>query len=199
MKRIFLIRHGQSKHNAKSNSLSGVTDVEMTDIGRDQCRKLAHKMSKQRVDQVFCSPLHRAKETAALVFPNHKPIIRSSLIELDYGDYEGFDHSTMTKPDPVIHQWNTTPADLTFPNGAHVRTHGQYVYGQLLQLAYETDAQTIACVSHRTTIRLIVSQVIGLPMNSFRQLPCSNCSITELSFETRFRLNALNIPLEFST
>lgn len=198
MKRILLIRHGQSKHNAQHNSLSGVTDVEMTDAGREQCLKLRKTLASTPVDVVYSSPLSRARETAALVFPDREVIVRDGLIELNYGDYEGFDRSAMREPDLVIEQWNHAPADLTFPNGDHVRTHGQFVFGQLLALVRTGAHETIACVSHRTTIRLIVSQVIGLPMNRFRSLPCTNCSITELSFATQFRLESLSVPLHFA-
>ncbi len=199
MKTIYLIRHGQSKHNAKSNSLSGVTDTPITAKGIEQAKSLRRIFAKLSIEEVFSSPLSRARETAKYIFPEHPIVISKGLVELDYGDYEGFDRSEMTQPDPIIDLWNSTPADMTFPGGAHVASHGKKAFETLGEIALMSKAHVIACVTHRTTTRLIVSQILGLPLNKFRAVPCSNCSITKLSFTEKFKLEALSIPVSLIT
>jgi broad specificity phosphatase PhoE len=197
MKRIFLIRHGESQHNFANNSLSGITDVAMTDLGRQQCFQLHYFFTQHPVDQVFCSPLLRAKETAAIIFPEHEIAVTNSLIELNYGSYEGFDRSKMEGSDPIIDQWEHSPADVTFPDGDNVGDHANRVFHQLISLIDQTNSSCIACISHRSTIRLIIAQVIDLPLNRFRNLPCDNCSVTELNYKSHLILKSLNTTLDY--
>ena len=190
MREIYLIRHGESLQN-KEDRLSGITDIQLSDTGRQQCIKLKEFFKRIPIERVFASPLSRAVESANLIFPKREVAIANELIEFDYGDYEGVPRS---HDDEIMRRWNAAPAEVVFPGGKHVREHAAYVYNGLLRLARDTKAHYIACVSHRTTIRLIVAQVLGLDLNKFRLLPCSNCSVTVLLFdETQgFYLQALN-------
>jgi broad specificity phosphatase PhoE len=125
---VLLIRHGQSLHNADDNSFSGVTDVKMDEIGYAQCRRLAAFFDRCPVDCVFASPLHRARESARLIFPGHWENLGIAhwLTEFDYGDYEG-KRPIDLGDDTVFGQWNTTPAELVFPGGDSIREHAEQI------------------------------------------------------------------------
>ncbi len=195
MKRLYLIRHGESVQNQK-NLLSGVSDVPLSQTGREQCYRLREFFSKFPVEAVFASPLSRALESAKIIFPQHEIIITEGLIEFDYGNYEGVPR---TYDDEVMRRWHTAPGEVTFPGGKSIRKHALEVYDEILFIAQKTSVRSIACVSHRTTIRLIVAQVLGLDLNKFRLLPCSNCSVTTLLFkeEGDLQLQSLNMELGF--
>jgi len=195
MKRLFLIRHGESIQN-QQDLLSGVSDVPLSQTGKEQCSRLRAFFSRFPVEAVFASPLSRAIESARIVFPQHEIVIAEGLIEFDYGDYEGMPR---THEDEVMRRWHSAPADAVFPGGKSVKEHALQVYNEILSIAQKTPAHNIACFSHRTTIRLIVAQVLGLDLNKFRLLPCSNCSVTTLLFteEDGLQLQSLNVELEF--
>ena len=56
-------------------------------------------------------------------------------------------------------------------------------YAAVRKLMCETKAENVAIVSHRTSIRLFVAKVMGLPIQNFRNIPCDNCSVMKFSFE----------------
>jgi probable phosphoglycerate mutase len=199
--RIFLIRHGESKQNI-ANVISGVTDTPLSTKGKTQCKQLSGYFDKMKMDVVYASPLQRSQESAQLIFPQHATTLQisESLIEFDYGQYEGYERDKYASiNDEVIKKWVTAPGDLTFPGGGNVREHAQDSYTGLLNIVEENQGKVIACVSHRTTIRLIVAKVLGLSLDNFRLLPCSNCGITELlSVDGEIKLLSLNVELKYS-
>lgn len=199
---IILIRHGRSLHNANGNAFSGVTDVQMDETGQAQCRNLAGFFNGVSIDRLYCSSLGRAQESARLIFPGRadRLAVLDWLIEFNYGEYEGKIADAMPD-DPVVRQWNTTPGDTVFPGGDAIRHHADRVHSALLTFCRELPPKCrVACVTHRTTIRLLVARIMGLDLNRFRDVPCSNCSITDIRVNesgTR-RIYALNITPEYT-
>jgi probable phosphoglycerate mutase len=84
---IVVVRHGETEWSAALKHTSR-TDVPLTPAGRLRAQELGAELAVHRFAVVLCSPLLRARETAALAgFPD--PIIDPDLREWDYGDYEG--------------------------------------------------------------------------------------------------------------
>lgn len=65
---ITLLRHGESVGNAE-NRLQGHADFPLSDLGREQARKLAERWKAEGVkfDSTIASPLIRAWETAQII------------------------------------------------------------------------------------------------------------------------------------
>lgn len=200
MTKIFLIRHGESQQNS-DDVLSGRQDIPLSEEGKRQCQVLAKYFASIPIDLVIATPLQRSIDTASLIFPGaeKKIEISDALIEIDYGSYDGLQRAAYENTeDTIIQQWLSSPANLTFPGGDNVTAHAEKVMKALNFIASKNDGKTIVCVSHRTTIRLILAQIIGLSLENFRSLPCSNCGISELEFlASKWRLNALNVTTEY--
>lgn len=184
MKRILLVRHGESTHNAERNCLSGVSDVSLTDLGRRQAAELAGFFEHVPLAAVYVSPLRRAIETAQIALPAFSSAmeVKECLTEFDYGDYEGVSADELGDGDPVVAQWNHAPGSLTFPNGGSISEHAERALEGLLDLVRQAPTGTLACFSHKVTIRLIAAEVLGLPLDYFRRVPCDNVSISEFLF-----------------
>lgn len=198
---IFLIRHGESQQNI-DDVLSGITDIPLSDKGKHQCATLAQYFENIQVDRVFATPLQRARDSAELIFRKHKHSIGilESLIEFNYGEYEGYRRSDYeNSKDRIIQQWITSPSNLTFPGGDNIQAHAQKTLSSITDLAKENNGKVIACISHRTTIRLILAQIIGLHLDNFRSLPCSNCGISEITLNDKneWHLHSLNVTPKY--
>lgn len=198
--KIYLIRHGESQQNI-DDVLSGVTDIPLSEKGKEQCSVLARYFEGMKINRVFATPLQRAKDSAKLIFPKHESLIEiaESLIEFNYGDYEGYKRSEYdSSNDKIIQQWITAPSNLTFPGGDNIQEHAQRTLTGITKLASENKEGILACISHRTTIRLILSQIIGLHLDNFRSLPCSNCGISEITYNNgEWRLHSLNVTPKY--
>lgn len=82
-----LIRHGETTANADAIT-AGVTDVPLTQLGRDQARALSHLTWPEHI-ALYASPMSRAQNTARLAFPGQNFELHSGLRERDWGLFEG--------------------------------------------------------------------------------------------------------------
>lgn len=84
---FYLIRHGETTANAEA-SIAGVTDVPLTQLGRDQARALSHTTWPEQI-AIYASPMSRAQDTARLAFPDQHFKLHNGLRERDWGVFEG--------------------------------------------------------------------------------------------------------------
>ena len=98
--RVRLIRHGMTAGNA-AHRYVGRSDEPLCPEGREAAER--HEKDPA-LDHVFVSPLLRARETAAILFPNAKQIVVENLKEMDFGAFEGRTADEM-EHDPVYRAW----------------------------------------------------------------------------------------------
>lgn len=96
MKRIVLIRHGESIWN-KENRFTGWTDVDLTETGLKEAEKAGELLRKEgfRFQRAFTSYLKRANKTLNVILDkmdlDYIPIEKSwRLNEKHYGNLQGF-------------------------------------------------------------------------------------------------------------
>jgi broad specificity phosphatase PhoE len=87
---ILLARHGETPDNAHGLIL-GRRDPPLAQTGRKQSARLAEVAKTDSVAAIWCSPLLRARQTAAIVADTigAEPIVLEDLIESDRGSWEG--------------------------------------------------------------------------------------------------------------
>ena len=114
MKRILLVRHGESIWNAEGR-WQGSADPPLSDAGRDQARQLAELIRDEGVDLIVASDLSRAHETATIVaaalgLPT--PVIEARLRERDVGEISGHTREEIEAKWPgLLDQWRRGDLD----------------------------------------------------------------------------------------
>src|SRR5437867_2855802 len=63
--RLYLVRHAQAQGSTGEDLTTG--DADLTDVGREQARRLGERLASQRVDAIYASPLRRTQQTAAAI------------------------------------------------------------------------------------------------------------------------------------
>jgi broad specificity phosphatase PhoE len=195
--RIYLIRHGSTVLTMEDR-FSGATDVPLSDAGRYQAQRLAERLADDRVKAVYCSPLQRTVETAAIVALPHglTPTVREGLREIDHGHWEGLRRSDVeVRFAEEYAAWEEDP--FTFaPEGGE---SGLSVMARALPVIREVvqrhAGQNIAVVSHKATIRLLISSLLGLDARGYRdRLDQSPACLNVLDFKdpVRARLMLFN-------
>ena len=88
--KLYVVRHGQTNYNI-ANKVCGKSDVELTDLGKQQAKKASEQLQDVSLDFIFASPLKRAYTTAKIINENHQlPIHQDQRIqEINFGKFEG--------------------------------------------------------------------------------------------------------------
>ena len=93
-KNLYLVRHGESTAN-EVNRFAGAIDAPLTELGKAQARRAGRSGHVDGIDQVYISPLTRARQTAEIILdsvsPGH-PAHRSQqlderIVERHFGDF----------------------------------------------------------------------------------------------------------------
>ncbi|MDD2213692.1 MAG: histidine phosphatase family protein [Oscillospiraceae bacterium] len=88
---IGFIRHGETDW-ARAGRLQGREDIPLNDKGRQQIEALARTLNGTDWGQIYCSPLSRTKESAAIIAAAlnlDPPTVLADLIERDFGQAAG--------------------------------------------------------------------------------------------------------------
>src|SRR3981081_4831914 len=87
--RVFMVRHGATVLSAEDR-FAGATDVALSDEGREQTRRLAERLSVEKIVAIYASPLGRTVETAGILAAPHKLEVqtRDGLREISHGRWE---------------------------------------------------------------------------------------------------------------
>ena len=68
--RLFLVRHGATELTAEDR-FAGETDVKLSEVGREQARRLAARLAPEPLSAVYASPMSRTVETAGIIAQPH--------------------------------------------------------------------------------------------------------------------------------
>lgn len=85
---VVLVRHGETAWSL-SGQHTGVTDIPLTENGRQMALRVREALRGRRFSAVLTSPLARARETCWLAGFAAAAVARDDLMEWNYGEYEG--------------------------------------------------------------------------------------------------------------
>jgi len=85
---VYLARHGETAWSL-SGQHTGLTDLPLTDNGKDNAVRLGQRLKGLTFAKVFTSPLQRASLTSKLAGFGDVAEVDPDLLEWNYGEYEG--------------------------------------------------------------------------------------------------------------
>lgn len=178
---IILIRHGQTTTNAQG-LLVGRSDPELTEFGRRQARALQPWLGG--VQEVWTSPLQRARSTAALALAHLSATVNDSFIEVDYGQLEGQPLHAVTAS-----LWHALETDhsLALGGGESLASVDQRVHGELDALLADSSSllhdpeRHLAIVSHVAPIKSALVWALGAPGSAAWRSRLDNGSMTTIT------------------
>jgi broad specificity phosphatase PhoE len=175
LNRIYLLRHGETEWTQLGRH-TGLTDIPLTKNGKKEAKKLGKSLRKISFDTILCSPLKRAYDTGAIVFPKDKIVIDRDLVEWDYGDYEGLTSKEIQKTNPG---WNVFTQDT--PGGESrelIEMRADRVIEKVSRLS-----GTVAIISSGHFSRALGSRWLKLPVSYGQYFVLSTASKSILGFE----------------
>lgn len=171
MTKIYLIRHGETE-GAEARRYKGHIDVPLSEKGIEQIKRVADFIADNIITAVYCSDLGRAIKSAEIIAAPFglKPEIVKDLKERSFGVWEGmsFDEIKEKWPD-AFNAWAANPLKFSPMDGESTIEVRDRVIKAFEEIINKHNGQTIAIVSHGGVIRVLLSELLGMPLeNIFR-------------------------------
>ena len=192
--RLLLVRHGATTAT-QEDRFSGSSGTELSDEGRWQVERLGERLARQRIDAVYTSPLSRAVDTARILARQCRlePIVRDGLQEIGHGHWEGKKRDAVERD--YADEYSAWEADpFTFaPSGGE---SGVAVLARALPviraIVAAHPAGQIVVVSHKATLRLILSSLLGFDPRGYRdRLDQSPACLNVVDFKDPVRVRLM--------
>ena len=166
MAHIYFTRHGQTVWNVE-NKICGATDSPLTELGHKQAIELGEKIKSEnlQIDEILCSPLSRAADTAKHIAEiTGVPLrVEQRLKEQNFGKYES------TPKQNFIYD---------FDGGETMLQMAARIYSLLDELKEQTD-KTYLLVAHNGISRIVQSYFYNMSNEEFAAFGIKNCQIVE--------------------
>jgi len=192
--RVLLVRHGATVHAAEDRFASSA-GVELSDEGRMQACSLAERLASEPLAAIYASPMKRTMDTANILADPHDltAIPTEGLEEISHGYWEGLLRSEAQDQFPEeFAAWEADPftfAPRDGEAGLHVLARALPV---LREIVIRHDEELVLIISHKATIRLLISSLLGFDARGYRdRLDQHPCGLNILDFKDPVRVRLM--------
>lgn len=185
MTAIILIRHGETDWN-REQVFRGRIDVALNEVGLTQARAVQESLKDTEIDGIYSSPLSRAFETATIVGENRNVEVRGEegLIDIDFGAWQGLSHQKVKEEYKDLYEtWLAQPDLVTFPDGETLQEVRRRSMGALEMVIKNNPGKTLALVSHRVVLKVLLCTILGLELSRFWYLRQDTCAINRVEYK----------------
>lgn len=181
--RLLLLRHGRTAYN-DAHRYQGVSDLPLSPEGEAELRPL-----DALPEEVWVSPLGRARRTAELMFPGLPQTVVEDFREMNFGVFEGRSYQEM-EHDPAYRVWVEGGCNGHCPGG---ESRGEFcsrvcaAFSLQLSRALSEGRREIALVAHGG-VQMAVMERFALPERAYFSwnAPCGGGFLLEAE-ETLWR------------
>ena len=179
MSRLICVRHGETAWNHDLR-LQGQTDTELSDLGREQARRLAARLGGEQISAAYSSDLRRCVETAEIALAGRGigPMLMPELREIHLGDWQGHTTAELRElmPAELERVW-ANPINEA-PRGGETRRELQRrVVAAIRSIADRHPDQTVLVVSHGGALRALACWLLIADLRAVRRLELDNCAL----------------------
>ena len=184
--RVYLVRHGATELTDEDR-FAGAIDVLLSDEGREQARLLGKRLETDPISVAFASPMTRTMDTARLIAAPHGIEVTAvdGLREIAHGRWERKTRAEVEQQFPDEYaRYETDPFSFAPTGGESGLQVTARALPALLTIVGEHLDQRILVVSHKATIRLLLSSLLGFDPRKYRdRLDQSPAALNILDFK----------------
>ncbi len=187
---IWLVRHGETEWSLDGRHTS-ITDIPLTDRGRERARELRDYLAGRKFAAVFVSPMRRAKETCDIAGYGNAAIVEKNLMEWNYGESEGKTTAEMrAKYGPEWSVWSNqiVGGESVDQVGERADKVIERALGAVAIGPNADDSYEVALFAHAHILRILAARWIGLPAVDGKMFALGTGSVSVLGFEREQRV-----------
>ncbi|MCA4895009.1 MAG: histidine phosphatase family protein [Cytophagales bacterium] len=185
IKKIYIIRHGQTDFNLQGIVQGSGVDSSLNETGRAQARAFFDKYKDVGFDKIYTSALKRTRESVQDFIAGgipHEPL--SGLNEISWGSKEG---QRITPEEDAYYHWmlkewqrGNTSERITggeSPNDVVLRQRPALDY-----IMSKEDEKTILICMHGRAMRILLCELLNYPLKSMDMFEHHNLCLYQLDF-----------------
>jgi probable phosphoglycerate mutase len=174
IQQVYLARHGETEWSL-SGQHTGITDIPLTENGRNLAKRLAPVLATERFALVLTSPLERARKTCELAGLGAHAEIDRDLMEWNYGEYEGL------TPKQIDAQ---APGWMLFRDGCPGGETPEQIGVRVDRLIARVRAVEghVALFAHGHIFRVFAARWLGFPASAGCQFLLDTATLSILSY-----------------
>ncbi len=192
--RLILTRHGETIENAEG-IIQGQSHGRLSELGKEQARKVANRLKEEKIDAIYSSDLERAAHTAEEIAKYH-PHVRINFVrelrERHFGVLQGKKRSDA--------DWNASKEEYAKP---HTKPEGGESLNDIFERArkfldsvlHKHRNDTVLFVAHGGLGRALIAVITGKPPSEFPNigyLSNTSVSIFEIDETRNHKIHLLN-------
>lgn len=169
---IIFIRHGKTAGNLEKRYI-GKTDEPLCEQGIADLKTRSAAGLYPAADRVIVSPMKRCLETAAILYPQQKPVVVQDLRECDFGVFEGKNYAELNG-DTAYQRWIDSAGMAPPPGGEGKADFAKRCCESFWKALEDCGQQErIAVVVHGGTIMALL-EAFGVPKRGFYDYQLEN-------------------------
>lgn len=193
--RLLLLRHGEVEV-AYQRVFGGRLDIGLSPAGQRQAGALAEFLVPQGLDAIFASPMKRVQQTLAPLVNAHRPapVLLDGLREVDFGAWTGLSWDQVKERFGVsAFEWLHQLEAGRIPEAEAVPAFSRRVGEALDQVRQTAAGRTVAIACHGGVIRMLLAQLLDLPLSRTAAFEVDYASVTVVDWEPhRVEIQLLN-------
>ncbi|KAJ3060762.1 hypothetical protein HDU98_003270 [Podochytrium sp. JEL0797] len=183
LKRVYLIRHGETDANASGIMQGSGLDLPLSLRGKRQAVALGQRFPDTPVDLIVVSTLQRTTETANEIkkfHPNARFVVLKDLVEISWGELDG------KVPTPALgelwKEWEDGNMDACAPGGEspiEVEKRAVPALYDVIRNSLPSE-QNIVIVIHGRLIRILLASILNHNLRSMNTFHHANTCVNVL-------------------
>jgi broad specificity phosphatase PhoE len=196
IKKIYLIRHGQTDYNLKNIVQGSGVDTDLNEKGRAQAEAFFNKYKHISFDKIYTSGLKRSKQSIEHFASQGIPVeALPGLNEISWGTKEG--QKITASEDAYYHymirQWQLGNTALKIEKGESPEDVVLRMKPAVDHIMSQTSEKTILICMHGRAIRILLCYLLNYPLRSMDLFEHENLCLYILNNTgTMFSLEAFN-------
>ncbi|HSH35133.1 histidine phosphatase family protein [Schnuerera sp.] len=183
MKRIYLVRHGESEWNLLKK-IQGQQDISLTANGIKQANLIGNRLINEKIDKIYSSDLIRAYKTAEIIGNklNLDVIQMVEFREIHFGIWEGISNEEIEekhKDNQIL--WRKEPEKLEIEGAETLKELQKRALSginKIIDNEENENIDNILIVSHSATLKAIILGLLGINLTNFKNLTINNVSLS---------------------
>jgi 2,3-bisphosphoglycerate-dependent phosphoglycerate mutase len=184
IKKIYIIRHGQTDYNLKSVVQGKGIDASLNDTGNKQAKAFYDYYKMEGFEVLITSTLKRTTESVqSFIEDGLKPIKLAGIDEISWGVYEGVEanYEDQVFFKQLTGKWASGETSLAIDEGEspeEVALRQQ----EVIDIIKNREEEKILICMHGRALRIFLTQLLNLPIASMDQFEHTNLCLYKLEY-----------------